>query len=137
MGLTARSVTLVAAEGATGAGEAIPTDAAQNVLELTETDSGRSIEITLGTSIVLRLTSQRSTGYTWIIDEVDNEILVPDGEPQYAAGNNRLGAEESLLWSFKSVSSGETTLKLIYARPFEKEQLPLKSFELRVEVGIR
>jgi inhibitor of cysteine peptidase len=136
-GQIAKSVTLVATERATSAGGATSMAPDQGVLELSETDSGRSVDVTLGTTIVLHLTSQRSTGYAWVVDEVDNGILVPDGEPQYTAASNLRGAEESMVWKFKSVGAGATTLKLIYARAFEEEQPPLKTFELTVEVGSR
>lgn len=136
-GQPAKSVTLVATEKATSVGGLTPMESEQDVLELTETDSGRSIEVTLGTTLVLHLSSQRSTGYTWVVDEVDNGILVPDGEPQYTATSNLSGAEESMVWRFKSVGTGTTTLKLIYTRVFEKGQAPLKTFELAVGVGKR
>ena len=47
--------------------------------------------------MVLHLITQRSSGYTWIVDEVDNEILVPDSEPQYTATSNLRGAEEAVV----------------------------------------
>jgi predicted secreted protein len=86
---------------------------------------------------VIHLKGQRSTGYTWVVDEVDDSILIPDGEPQYAAPGNLRGAEEAVVWKFKSVGAGTTTLKLIYIRTFEKSQPPLKTFEVAVEVGSR
>ena len=134
-GQIAKSVTLVATESVTGSGGSTLMESEQDSLELRETDSGKSIEVILGTTIVLHLTSQRSTGYTWAVEKIDNAILVPDGEPQYTATSNLKGAEESMVWKFKSVSTGATTLKLIYARAFEKSQSPLKTFELAVKVG--
>jgi inhibitor of cysteine peptidase len=109
----------------------------QGVLELTETDSGKSVEITLGISIVLRLKGQPSTGYTWVLAEVNSDVLAQDAEPEYTPSSKLRGAEEEMIWEFKSVGTGTTVLKLIYTRTFEKDQPPLKIFELTVEVGNR
>jgi predicted secreted protein len=130
----AKVVTLEATQNAEGS---TPMEPEQGILELTETDSGRSVEITLGTSIVLHLKGQPSTGYTWVVDEVDSNILAQDGEPQYTAASNLRGAEETMVWKFKSIGAGTTALKLIYTRIFEKGQLPLKTFELVVKVSDR
>jgi inhibitor of cysteine peptidase len=132
-----KSVTLEATQSASSAEGSTPMGPEQSILELTESDSGKSIEIKLGTSIILHLNGQPSTGYTWIVDEVNSSILIQEGEPQYTASSNLRGAEEVMVWKFQSVGAGSTSLKLIYTRAFEKDQPPLKTFELAIEVGNR
>lgn len=136
-GQIAKPVTLVATENAKSTEGATSMESEQGLLELTESDSGKSIEVALGATIVLHLAGQPSTGYTWVVDEVDRGILVQDGEPQYVATSNLRGAEASMVWTFKSIGSGTTTLKLIYARAFETGKPPLKTFELAIKVGNR
>jgi len=135
--LVAKSVTLVATESAGRAEGPTSMERGQSVLEFTEANSGQSIEIPPGTFLVLRLKGQPSTGYTWVIVELNRDVLAQDGEPQYATSGSLRGAEQEMVWKFKAASAGDTALKLVYIRTFEKNQPPSKIFELTVKVSNR
>jgi inhibitor of cysteine peptidase len=106
----------------------------QGILEFTENDSGKSISITTGVSIIIRLNSQLSTGYNWTVNGMDDSIIVQEGEPQYTTPSKLIGGGEAVVWKFKSTGVGNTVLKLVYARAFEKDKPPLKTFELIIKV---
>jgi inhibitor of cysteine peptidase len=134
-GLVAKSVTPEAAQGNSPTGEATPMNLDEHIVEFTENDSGKTVAITIGTPIAIHLTSQPSTGYGWVIEDVDGNIVVQEGEPQYTASSNLRGAEGTETWKFKSTGAGSTVLKLVYIRPFEKDEMPLRTFELVITVA--
>ena len=45
-----------------------------------------------------------------------------------------IGAGGISTFTFKTIHSGQTTLKLIYSRPFEKDTPPEKVFEISVVI---
>jgi inhibitor of cysteine peptidase len=119
--------------GSTNGGQT-PMKSEQAILEFTENDSGQSISITTGTSITIRLNSQLSTGYSWILKEMNESVIAQEGEPQYTAFSKLAGGAETVVWKFRSVGVGSAALKLVYTRVFEKDKPPLKTFELTIKV---
>ena len=56
------------------------------------------------------------------------------GEPEFHPASSALGASGTVTFRFEAVGAGQTTLKLIYSRPFEKGVLPPKTFAASVLV---
>jgi len=107
----------------------------QNVTTLTDQDSGKSVSLTAGDLLMLRLSSNPTTGYRWALKSVDQDILSQNGKPAYLPGNGRrVGAGGTEIWRFVAEKPGETTLTMIYARSWEKKVAPAKTFTLHVTV---
>jgi inhibitor of cysteine peptidase len=86
--------------------------------------------------VTVTLESNPTTGYSWQVMEIDNAILVQEGDPEYkqASGTSGLvGAGGTETFRFKAVGTGETTLSLGYARPWESVP-PIQSFTIQVSV---
>ena len=107
----------------------------QNVTTLTDQDSGKSVSLTAGDLLMLRLSSNPTTGYRWALKSVDQDILSQNGKPAYTPSNGRqVGAGGTEVWRFLAEKPGETTLTMIYARSWEKKVAPAKTFTLHVTV---
>ena len=107
----------------------------QNTTILTDQDSGKSVSLKAGDMLMLRLSSNPTTGYRWALKSVDQDILSQDGKPAYLAGNGRrVGEGGTEIWRFVAEKPGEATLTMIYARSWEKKVPPAKTFTLHVTV---
>ncbi len=104
---------------------------------LTESDNGSAITLKAGQVLVVRLAANPTTGYAWNLSAVDEAVLRPAGEAGYTpepASQERLGAGGTAEWRFVAAGSGATTLKLVYARPWEKPPQPVQTFSVTVTV---
>jgi len=107
-----------------------------NGTNLTDADNGKQITVTSGDVVTVTLVSNPTTGYSWQVMEIDNAILVQDGDPEYkqSPGSEGLvGAGGTETFRFKAVGTGETKLGLGYMRPWESVQ-PIETFSVQVTV---
>lgn len=81
----------------------------------------------------LRLPSRPSTGYTWVVEAVDDTVLKElDTDQEQPA--DALSEDSTHVHRFVPIRSGRTTLKLSYKRPWETDVPPVKSFTVDVDV---
>lgn len=99
--------------------------------------NGAQVEIKSGHTLVISLESNPTTGYSWGIAEVDDAILKSQGDPQFVSsrpGEKIVGAGGWETFRFDARKSGQTRLKLVYRRPWEKDVAPVQTFEALVTV---
>jgi inhibitor of cysteine peptidase len=101
---------------------------------LTEENDGQSVRISTGQQLVISLDGNPTTGYTWDVDTTNEDVLKQIGEPEFKASSGALGAGGVMTLAFEALSQGNTTLKLVYHRPWEQGVAPEKTFEVNVEV---
>ncbi len=106
----------------------------ESTKQLTEADTGRSIELHIGDELEVTLPANPTTGFQWEVSAVDTSILRSIGKPKFEPSNDAVGSGGQVTLRFKAVEVGQTGLKLIYHRPFEKDVLPAKTFEVTVTV---
>ncbi len=104
-------------------------------LTLNEEHNGQTVNFNAGDEIVLELQGNITTGYSWSIQALDEQYLQQQGEEEYESQSELIGAGGTSTFRFKALQSGQTTLKLIYSRPFEKDTPPEKTFEVVVEIN--
>ena len=108
---------------------------------LTAEDDGSVVELGEGQALVVTLESNPTTGYSWQVSEVDEDVLMQIGEPEFeeaaapaaAEGEQVLGAGGTETFYFAS-AAGETTLTLVYHRPWEEDVEPEEVFSVEVIV---
>ncbi len=110
-----------------------PVPVASDAITLNEVDDGGQVELDSDKVLILNLPGNPSTGYSWQIENLDQEVLRPTGRAQLASKTLLLGAPSSQVLRFAGVSRGETTLKLAYRRPWEKGGEPLRTFSVQVK----
>ena len=117
---------------------ATETSSATTVQVLTEMDNGKTIELSTGQTLKITLTSNPSTGYSWEKVSGEETVIKPIGEPAFVSDPNPSGAVgvggKTTFTLEAAGMSDETTLKLVYHRPWEKDTLPIQTFEVKVVV---
>ena len=111
-----------------------PATPAASSQSLTEADAGRSIGLRVGDKLEVTLPGNPTTGFQWEVGSLDTSVLKPIGEPEYKPSSNALGSGGQFTFHFEAVTPGQTTLQLIYHRPFEKDTPPAQTFEVTVTV---
>ena len=107
-----------------------------NGTQITDADNGKQITVRPGDVVTVTLVSNPTTGYSWQVMEIDNAILVQEGDPEYkqSPGSEGLvGAGSTETFRFKAVGSGETPLGLGYLRPWESVP-PIETFTVKIRV---
>lgn len=96
--------------------------------------NGGSLILSPEDTLTLTLAGNPTTGYTWQVLEMDQNVLAPVGEVDYRSASNLIGAGGVYTFKFKTQNSGSTILKLIYIRSFEQDVPPADTFEIEVKV---
>ena len=105
-------------------------------IALSEKDDGRQLQLVRGDTLTVELKSNPTTGYRWRIADADKNGVLKAGTDEFIAPNTDLcGAPGRQRLSFTSAKAGETTLHLVYVRPWEKGTPPAQSFRVTVSVA--
>jgi len=103
-------------------------------IKVTDNDPGPTVELRIGETLEVELRGNPTTGYVWDIASLDMEILKQVGETEFKQDREGRGVGGKVIMRFKARAAGETPLKLIYHRRFEKEMPPIKTFEVTIIV---
>lgn len=106
---------------------------ATSEVSITRRDNGRQVELNRGQTLIVSLSGNPSTGYLWQLGEVDEHIL-QQTEAKFEQKSDRVGASGLQIFYYKAIGTGETVLKLVYRRPWEKNVEPLETFYVQVIV---
>jgi inhibitor of cysteine peptidase len=108
-------------------------DTGKAAITLTKQDNGRPIALKKGEKFAISLASNRTTGYEWTVDGIDNAFLRYDDKiyvgTGFAVGS---GGVETLC--FTAINTGKTSLSVIYHRTFDKNVAPIETFKVTVEI---
>lgn len=113
-------------------------------------DDGRRIQLKQDEILVITLESNPSTGYTWELEEAEvqvesqgilqqvgkTEFTPQTSSPEAATRQDApylLGAPGTQILRFAAVETGQTTLSLVYRRPWERDVSPARTYSLQVE----
>jgi predicted secreted protein/N-acetylneuraminic acid mutarotase len=106
-------------------------------VDVTEADNGRQIEVELGKLLAVTLESNPSTGYQWELVENNDSVLKQFGQVEYKPAETSeqpiVGVGGWEIFRFKATSAGQSTLELVYHRPWEDAE-PLETFSIQVTV---
>lgn len=96
--------------------------------------NGSQVNLNVGQILIVSLESNPTTGYSWGVAEIDDEILRQEGEVEYKSESDLVGAGGVETFRFKALAPGEGELKLTYRRPWEEGIEPLEVFSIGVNV---
>jgi inhibitor of cysteine peptidase len=105
-------------------------------IDLSESDSGATLDVDRGATLAVHLFANPTTGYSWSLVTSGNSLL-NDGEPAFmqdASAGEKVGAGGMESWSFTAQESGEQELRFEYRRAWEREQPPAKAVTYTVRV---
>lgn len=101
-------------------------------------DEGKQIELLQGQTLLVKLESNITTGYSWEVTQAPGPVLQQQGEAEYQqpdTGKTPLvGAGGTQIFRFKASAPGQVTLNMAYRRPWETGVAPAKTFTLKVTV---
>lgn len=103
-------------------------------IDLTEADSGSTIDASVGDEITISLAGNPTTGYTWNVLQPQNADVVAFDDREYEAESDLAGAPGTEELTFETVAPGEATIELGYFRPWEPDQVD-KTFTVTVRVS--
>lgn len=102
---------------------------------LSDGDSGKTVELAVGASLVIALEENATTGYSWALQgSVPGVLTVVGDEQKAAADTGVVGAAGRHTFEYKAAAAGEGELKLVYVRPWEKGVAPVKTYTVTVVV---
>jgi inhibitor of cysteine peptidase len=86
------------------------------------------IEVEVGQEFAITLRSNPTTGYQWqLVDLSDADIVKLVGSEYKGPEAERVGAGGEEVWSFQATGQGETSVSLVYVRPWEKDVPPAEA----------
>jgi len=104
---------------------------------LTEKDDGKTLSMAVKKRFVVRLAGNPTTGYGWRTVEVTGDAVEQTGKVAYVAAKRQpgmVGVGGHYVFRFEAVKPGKTSIKLEYARPWEKDKPPAKTFTVTINV---
>lgn len=96
---------------------------------LTETDTGKALQLKVGQTVQFKLSVQTGTGYTWQAPAKNPELAVEFGTQSVVA---QPGAPATQPVTAKAMQTGFLVLEFQYARPWEKGTAPAKTLRFPV-----
>lgn len=99
---------------------------------VTDADNGEALKLDEGDTLLVRLQSNPTTGYSWDILDNTDLILESQGDKYVPPKTRRAGASGYQEFEFKAVGMGEVSLKMVYQRPFDKPPKPVKAWQMYI-----
>jgi predicted secreted protein len=94
-----------------------------------------SFHVAAGEEFNVRLTANRTTGYSWALGAALDESILTLASHQYRAPDElRLGEGGTSEWRFRGVAAGRTTVLFFYRRPWATDSGPARTIEYAVVV---
>jgi inhibitor of cysteine peptidase len=94
------------------------------VIPVDEKKNGGKIDLVVGDELEISLQGNPTTGYEWMIDRMDTKALSLVNDPEYKSTGDALGASGQYFIRIKTLSPGDTTVRLVYRRSFDKKEVP-------------
>lgn len=108
---------------------------ASEPIKLTDKDAGKTIPLKPGDMVQISLPGNATTGYSWGVVGVDNNVLTQVGNWDYVTSSTTPGAPGMYVLTFQAVNAGTTDLALGYKQWWDETMKPEKTFELTAVVA--
>jgi inhibitor of cysteine peptidase len=101
-------------------------------------DTGKVVEVAVGSLIKVALESNPTTGFEWELTEISDQTVLELVESKYRPGEGAeqdspvVGAGGTEIWSFKALKKGEATISMEYSQPWEGGIKTAKIFDITV-----
>jgi len=106
-------------------------------LSVTDADNGKTVTITKGQSLLLKLQSNPTTGYKWAVSSTDRTFGYPASE-RFVKNSDAVGSGGLQRFTWKTNSpldlTGTHKVTLEYKRSWETQAAPAKTFTFTVKV---
>jgi predicted secreted protein len=107
---------------------------ASSTMTVTDQDDGKTIDLAKGRTLIVELSSNASTGYSWAVKGDPAPLKLVSSDYKQPEQSGKVGAPGAQQFRLKGTAPGTSTLKLVYRRPWEKSVAPARTFTLHVNV---
>jgi inhibitor of cysteine peptidase len=100
--------------------------------------NGRTVKLKIGQKLVIKLHGNPSTGHQWLVSKVSGNGIKQVGSVRYVPDPTppgTVGAGGVYIATFRAVGTGTAKVALKYARPWETNVKPDRTFALNVKAG--
>ncbi len=112
----------------------LPPPAVAATRNLTGADQGKTIQLTTGDTLVVRLESNASTGFAWYVKKGSTALLKLDSQDRIAPENANPGTPGAQVFTFRANGPGKGDLLLHYVRSWEKPQPDEQTFTVHLTI---
>ncbi|MGW2663789.1 protease inhibitor I42 family protein [Nocardia tengchongensis] len=134
--------------GSSGSNEATPLSASSVAVTTTAASptaaerigadaDGKDLSLAVGQGLIVTLEADPTTGYAWQVGELDQNVVKPNGSPDYEQDPNsdgKVGVGGKSVLNFVAAAPGSTKLSLSYMRAWEQGVEPAKRFTVNLTV---
>lgn len=112
-----------------------PAKAGAHAVSINDEDNGKDVDLTSGGTLIVKLKSNPSTGYSWAVAGDPSPLKLEKTTYRKNTSSSKVvGAPGVQVFQFGASSAGMATLQLIYRRSWEYNVQPAKTFKVRVDV---
>lgn len=97
-------------------------------------DAGKTVELKTEQTFRVTLDGNPTTGYLWEVDAGSTAPVRQVGEAEFKPASQAIGAGGQQTLTFRTASTGQGTLKILYHRPWETGIAPEQVFEVHIIV---
>ena len=109
-------------------------DSTLKITSLNKEHNGKQIQISQNQKITITLDSNPTTGYIWTNTDSSIKIIRQIKKTKFKASSKKMGAGGKQSFIFEAKDIGDTELKLIYHRPWEKNIAPIDTFIVNIKI---
>jgi inhibitor of cysteine peptidase len=109
----------------------------ENLMTATIRENGKSVDLRKGQVLEVVLPASLGTGFSWRVSTKPETLLRTKGEPETRKSGDdgqKAGGAEDQVFRFEANEPGTGKLELQYARPWEKDTPPAKTYSLTIHV---
>lgn len=104
---------------------------------LTQADQGKSIQVSPGDHIIIRLGENPTTGYGWAIDQINPEVVSPVASDHTPTPDSGVGGGGQRIFTFAAVNTGSSPILLKLWRKWEGDKSVRQRFQVTIQVHSR
>jgi predicted secreted protein len=97
-------------------------------MNLDNKSNGKNIKAKTGDTIVINLKGNATTGYTWVLQKYNEELLKFIDVKYETENSNLMGAGGTWVATFQIIKSGSSKIEFDYKRPWETKKTPLQNY---------
>ena len=105
-----------------------------STVTLTQADNGRSVEVRPGTTIVIQLAENPTTGFRWAVDQTDERTVTIVRVDYTTAAGGGIGGGGTRSFTLKAEHPGIMQLRLKLWRDWEGESSIVERFTVTIRV---
>lgn len=106
-----------------------------SVITVTDQDNGKTIDLTKGTTLVVKLSSNASTGYSWSMQSNSPLLkLLKSDYKEQKQPTQVVGAPGVQTFQLQATGLGNAAVQLEYRHPWEKNVAAAKVFSITVQI---